>query len=171
MIYVHDNPQGLNFNAVMYAFMRSWYLPELPNHRFKGDAWIKFPAIRVETPQAITYTPINLKIELSSMMLVNQDARLMRAVKARTDAKLMDFQMRQIESEAFDIPAWEKLNQQAFPYDQMFNAALVNKRYAERNGTSTNAYFSIDSDNTLFKEVRKAVTPKPCNCGKPHYVG
>jgi len=171
MIYVHDNPQKLEYNALLYVFMRQWYTPELPNHTFKGDTWFKVPAIRTETMDKVSYTIINLKLEMSAMMIISDNGRLMKANRVNLDQKVAPHQIEQIHEEAFDIPAWEKANQQAFPYDLMFNSAEVNRRYRALNGTSTNAYFSIDSSNSLFKEIKKSVSPKPCNCGKAHYMG
>ncbi len=171
MIYVHDNPQNLEFNSILYVFMRNWYCPEIPDHPFNGDTWFKVPAIRKETRDSVSYTIINSKIEMSAMMMVSDNGRLLKANRAKVDQKVAPSQLSEIEREAFDIPMWEKANQRPWPYAAMFNSADVNRRYREKNGTNTDAYFSVSSTNKLFTEVKKAVSPKPCNCGKAHYLG
>ena len=171
MIYVHDNPQGLEFNALVYVFQRSWYCPELDNHKFTGDTWFKVPAIRVETRDSVSYTPINSKMEMTAMMMVSDAGMLLRANRTRLQQKVAQHQLIQIEQQAFDIPAWEKINQRSFPYELAHNGKEVQARYRAVNGTSTEAYFSIASENLLFTEIKKVVSPKPCNCGKPQYVG
>ena len=88
-----------------------------------------------------------------------------------TEQKVAQHQLIQIEQQAFDIPAWEKINQRSFPYELAHNGKEVQARYRAVNGTSTEAYFSIASENLLFTEIKKVVSPKPCNCGKPQYVG
>ena len=170
MIYVHDNPQNLEYNALLYVFMRHWYCPELPDHVFHGDTWFKVPAIRVETKDRVSYTIINSKIEMSAMMMLSDNGRLMKANRVNLDQKVPDHQLKEVEREAFDISQWEKANQTSFPYGKMFDSALVNARYRTRNGANTEAYFSISSTNQLFSQIKKVVSPKPCNCGKGHYL-
>lgn len=171
MIYVHDNPQGLEFNSILYVFMRHWYCPELPEHSFTGDTWFKVPAIRKETRDNVSYTIINSKIEMSAMMMISDNGRLLKANRVNLDQKVAPHQLQEIEREAFDISMWEKANQQPFPYALMFNSADVNRRYREKNGLNTDVYFSPASSNALFTEIKKAVSPRPCNCGKAHYLG
>lgn len=170
-VYVHDNPQNLPFNAVMYAFMRQWYCPELEDHVFTGDTWFKVPAIKAETATSVSFTIINNKIELSSMMLISENSRLLRATRTRTDQLVPEAEMMRVRQVAFDIPAWELLHQKPFPYDKMFESALVNKRYKEINGNDSDAFFSIASADQLFTKIKTAVSPKPCNCGKQTYTG
>lgn len=171
MIYVHDNPQGLEFNSVMYCFMRSWNCPVIPGFDFKGDTWFAVPAIRRETQRDVTFTIINSNIEMTAMMIVADNGMLLKATRVNLQQKVGQHQIEQIVQQAFDISKWEKMHQQTFPYGNMFDGKEVKKRYAAKNGSNTEAYFSIASENSLFTEIKKKVSPKPCNCGKPQYVG
>ena len=170
-VYVHDNPNDLPFNAVMYAFMRSWYCPTAEGLEFEGDTWFKVPAIRTETATSVSFTIINSKIEMSSMMLISETGRLLRATRTRTDQKVPDADMMRVRQQAFDIPSWELANQKPFPYANMFESSEVNRRYRLVNGTDSEAFFSIASQDPLFTKIKTVVTPKPCNCGKPTYTG
>lgn len=170
-MYVHDNPQGLDFNAFVYVFSRSWYCPELETHKFTGDTWFKVPAIKVETRDSVSYTPINSKMEMTAMMMVSDTGMLLRANRVRLQQKVPEHQLIQIAQQAFDISAWEKINQKSFPYDLAHDGKAVQARYRAVNGTNSEAYFSIASENQLFTEIKKVVSPKPCNCGKAQYIG
>lgn len=169
-VYVHENPNNLQFNAVMYAFMRSWYCPDVDGLKFEGDTWFKVPAIRTETADSVSFTIINSKIELSSMMLISETGRLLRATRTRTDQKVPDADMMRVRQTAFDIPAWELENQRTFPYKNMFDSPEVNKRYRSLHNSS-DAFFSIASQDQLFTRIKTTVSPKPCNCGKTTYTG
>jgi hypothetical protein len=171
MIYVHDNPGNINFNSVVYVFLRYWYTPDLTNHKFTSDSWFAVPAVKVETHNSVKYTLINNKLDFSAMMIVTDNGRLIRANRISIDNKVPSHQVRTIKQEAFSIPNWEHANQKSFPYDTMFDGARVSTRYQERNGTNKNAYFSTDSNNKLFTDIKRSVSPKPCNCGKATYIG
>lgn len=171
MIYVHDNPQGIEYNSVLYVFLRKWYLPELDNHEFKQDSWFAVPAVRKETRDAVSFTIINSRMEMASMMMVSENGMLLKANRSKLQQKVPSHQLQQIEQQAFNIPAWEKLNQKSFPYEDMFDGKKVQQRYSAVNGSNSDAYFSIASENQLFTEIKKVVSPKPCNCGKAHYIG
>lgn len=171
MIYVHDNPNNLEFNSVMYCFMRSWNCPDIEGFDFKGDTWFAVPAIRRETQRDVSFTIINSKIELTAMMIVADNGMLLKATRVNLQQKVAQHQIEQIVAQAFDISKWEKMHQKSFPYENMFDGKQVQQRYQAKNGTNSEAYFSIASENQLFTEIKKKVSPKPCNCGKPQYIG
>jgi hypothetical protein len=173
MIYVHpdNNPSGLEYNAILYCFMRSWNCPDVEGFDFKGDTWFAVPALRRETQRDVAFTIINSKIEMTAMMIVADNAMLLKATRVNLNQKVAQHQIEQITQQAFDIGKWEKMHSQPFPYENMFDGKLVQKRYQAKNGTNSEAYFSIASENSLFTEIKKKVSPKPCNCGKPQYVG
>ena len=173
MIYVDPshNSNGIEYNSLMYVFMRKWYLPELPNFEFKNDSWFAVPALRTETRESVSYTIINSRLEMAAMMIVSENGMLLKANRSKLHQKVPDHQLQQIEQQAFNISNWEKINQLPFPYDDMFDGKKVKERYHSANGTNTEAYFSIASENQLFTEIKKVVSPKPCNCGKAHYLG
>lgn len=170
MVYVHNS--DLKFNAEVYVFMRSWYTPDLDNHTFTNDTWFIVPAIKSETPTRVNYTIINNKVEFSAMMIITDQGRLIRANRISVDNKVHMNEIRRIRQEAFNIPAWELENQKSFPYSTMFDGNRVTERYNAVNGdVGSKAYFSSDSINKLYTDIKRTVSPKPCNCGKAIYIG
>ena len=169
-VFVFENPHNIDYNGYVYAFLRPWYCPELQNHTFNGDTWFKVPAIVAETKDTISYTAINNKVEMSALMLISDNGRLLKTYRTRTDQKVPQFQMQEIERTCFDISQWEQVNQQAFPYALMFEGAKMQARYKAINGATAEAYFSVSSDNKTYQEIRKVASPKPCNCGKKYVV-
>lgn len=170
MIYVHDNPGNIPYNATLYVFMRQWYLPELHNHKFTKDSWLKVPALREETRDSVTYTCINSNFEYTAMMRVTDNGRLVGAARTKPDQPITQLQLDDIARVAFDIPQWERINQMAFPYHEMFDGKLTNARYQALNGTSRAAFFTHETSDPLFREIKKTVSPRPCNCGKGYQV-
>jgi hypothetical protein len=78
---------------------------------------------------------------------------------------LSEFELNAIRKEMFDIPMWEKTQQKSFPYDTMFDKALVATRFKESGATQATA-MNIDSSNITYQEIRKKVQPRPCTtCG------
>ena len=172
-MFVHpdNNPSQLEYNSSMFCFMRSWNCPDIEGFDFKGDSWLAVPALRHETRQSVTFTIINSKIELTAMMIVADNGMLLKATRVNLQQKVPSHQIDQIVAQAFDISKWEKLHNKPFPYENMFDGKQVTRRYAAKNGNNSTEYFSIASENALFTEIKKKVSPKPCNCGKPQYIG
>lgn len=164
-VYEHN---GGNFNALVYVFMRRWNLPEIDGHTFTKDSWLAIPAQKTETDKSISYSIINARIQFSALLIVADNGHIIQANRERVDNKVPVVQMRRIKFESFSVPAWELDNNAPWPYANMFKSDLVKQRY---DGTEQTAYFSTNSEDELYTSVRKAVSRKPCNCGKVTYVG
>ena len=163
MTFVYD-PKGITFNGHVYAFLRSWYCPELEGVTFEGDTWFKVAAVRSSNG---SYSVINSKIEMTSLMMIGDNSRMLRSARMRTDLLVPDEEMMRVRQTAFDIPTWEMNNQQSFPYDRMFTPGDVNRRYQAINGVDGSAFFSTQSQEKLFTHIQKKLAPKPCTtCGR-----
>lgn len=167
MVHVHD-ARGIPYNGFVYAFIRSWYCPEIEGVTFTGDTWFKVAAVKSRHPNGFTtYSPVNDRIELTSLMLIGDNSRMLRSARMRTDTAVPEEEMIRVRAAAFDVPSWELENKRSFPYSLMFTPADVNRRYQALNGTDGGAFFSTTSQDRLFTHIQKKLTPKPCTtCGK-----
>jgi hypothetical protein len=171
MIFVHPSSSPLEFNALVFAMLRQWYTPDLPNHTFTHDTWFAIPAIKRESSGSVNYTLINSKIEATSLMLVTEEGRLLRSTGLTVDNKVTEADLLEIKSKAFDISQWEQAHNVGFPYSSMFNPQRIRERYVALHGDNLAPQVSQESQDPVFNRVKRKVQRKPCNCGKPVYIG
>lgn len=161
-IYVHDSPVA--FNTYVYAFMRSFHLPELEDQQLPlVDTWFMVPAVKHGTMVSLA----NSDIELAALMMIDEDGYVVKGhrVNLQTAPPLGQHELDMMKREAFDISMWEKIKQQSFPYATMFNKANIAARYRQSGATPATA-MNIESSNITYQEIRKRVQPRPCTtCG------
>lgn len=161
-IYVHDS--SIDFNLIVYCFMRAYHLPQIEGQEFPlKDTWFAIPAVK----HGPIVSLVNPNIELTALMMIDEEGRVVKAARVNPNIApaLSEFELNAIRKEMFDIPMWEKAQQKSFPYDTMFDKALVATRFKESGATQATA-MNIDSSNITYQEIRKKVQPRPCTtCG------
>lgn len=167
-VYVHHNPGSIKFNAGLYVFIRSWYMPTETGETPAEDTWLRVPAFKSPGPGGKDhYALVNPNIELISMVVVTDDGIVRKVSRARPFLALAPSILKRITDEAIDVPEWEMQNQKSWPYATMFNKDLVKERYAIKYGETKAPYFNVTSTNQTYMHVKRAVLPKPCsNCGQ-----
>lgn len=163
MIYVHNAPEGLEFNAIVYCLMRAWHLPDIPNI-VPEDQWFSVPAVKIGP----IYNMVNSNFNLTALMMIDADGRVVKShrVNLNIAPRVEGFELEELKRQSFDIPLWEETNQQEFPYATMFDPARISQRYAETNPIDNSAVYSGASTNTVYNQIRERIQPRPCNCGK-----
>lgn len=166
-IFIFDNPGNIQFNALVYCLMRVWHLPDLPNIA-KEDQWFAVPALK----NGETYNIINSNFELTALMMVAEDGRLVKShrVNLSLAPKIDGFELEELKRQAFDIPLWEQTNQQAFPYASMFESSRIGQRYSASSAEAKASVLNSSSNNIVYNKIREQVKPKPCNCGKTRVI-
>jgi hypothetical protein len=163
-VYVHNS--DLDFNTVIYCFMRAYHLPTLEGQELPlQDTWFIVPAVQ--------YGPVvnlvNANIEASALTMIDAGGRTVRGSRINPNiaAALTKHEIAQIEKEAFDIPLWEKTNQKSFPYDTMFDKVSMTARLNE-SGLTKQDILSQTTSNILYNEIRTKVRNRPpcTTCGK-----
>ena len=162
-VYVHNS--DLDFNTVIYCFMRSFHLPVLDGQELPlQDTWFIVPAVQ----HGPMINLVNSNIEVSALMMIDAEGRPVKAhrVNPNIAPTLSDYEISQIKKEAFDIPLWEQTQQRSFPYESMFDKEKMKASYAS-SGLTQQQVLSNTSSNILYNEIRKKVQPRPCTtCGK-----
>lgn len=162
-VYVHNS--DLDFNTVIYCFMRAYHLPTLDEQELPlQDTWFIVPAVQ--------YGPVinlvNSNIAVSALTMIDATGRVVKGsrINPNTAPTLTDHEIAKIKKEAFDIPLWEKTNQKAFPYASMFDKAGMTTRLAN-SGLTQQDIMSQTTSNMLYNEIRTKVRGRPCTtCGK-----
>lgn len=161
-IYVHGS--DINFNTVVYCFMRSYHLPILDGQELPlQDTWFAVPGVKHGPMVSL----VNPNIELTALMMIDQDGRVVKAhrVNPHVTPPLSGYELEAMKKEAFDIPMWEKSKQMAFPYATMFDKQAVATRFRESGATPAQA-MNIESSNISYTAIRKKIQPRPCTtCG------
>ncbi len=161
-IYVHNSE--IDFNTVIFCFMRSFHLPILEDQDLPlQDTWFMVPAVQHGPMVSL----VNPNIELTALMMIDQNGLVVKAhrVNPHTTPPLGTYELELMKKEAFDIPLWEKIKQKSFPYETMFDKTAVAKRYREAGGTPATA-MNIESSNITYQTIRKKIQPRPCTtCG------
>lgn len=173
MVYVHkrSSPIYKRFNSVVYVLLRDWYAPDIPDRKFIGDTWFAVPAIRKEREDKVFYTLINNNIESIGLMIISEDGRMIRSASNVAETKVTSADLTEIKTQAFNIPEWESLNETPFPYSSMLNTQRIRQRFASTNGDDSSKMFDTSSKNQVFLRLKRKSQRKPCNCGKPVYIG
>lgn len=162
-VYVHGN--DLHFNTTAFCFMRPYHLPNLPDQELPlKDTWFIVPAIQ----NGPMLTLISQNIMMMAIMVIDQNGRTVKAhrVNTMTAPLLTQHELDEIRKEAIDIPKWEQLNQQAFPYESMFDKTSMTQR-VKASGTDFAKDARMESENIVYNQIRQRVKPQPCTtCGK-----
>ena len=164
-VYVHHNPGSVEFNATLYMFVRSWYVPTELDEPPAEDTWFRVPAYKTLGPQGRdSYVPINSNLAITSMLHLTEEGLIIKAARAKPYKSINDVLLNRIKTAAIDIPEWEYQSQESWPYAAMFKKELVRHRYIAKYGETQNAYFDVASMDKIYMEVRRSVLPKPCGC-------
>ncbi len=174
-IYVHHNPGNIDYNSYMLMFVHGWYMPTQIGEPVKEDTWLRVPAMRVKPFSAhadFTYTPMNNDLRMISTLDVAEDTgKVLKAFRARPGKNIGEEELAQVVREAVDISAWEKSNEQSWPFKVMFDQRLIKHRFEIKHGTASRSeFFNKKSTNLVYNQIRAKVIPKPCNCGRPRYT-
>lgn len=151
---------SVTFNSTVYAFMRSWYVPEREGIPQGKDLWFAVPAVRVGGE----FTPKHQKFSMASMMMIGENRRVLKALRASTVKEIASETMANVQRQAFDIELWER-DYGPFPYKEMFDGALITMRYKKVSEDSS-AFLSITSEDPLYTHIRSRFGGRPCNCGR-----
>ena len=151
---------SVTFNSTVYAFMRSWYVPEREDIPQGKDLWFAIPAVRVGD----NFTPIHQKFSMASMMLIGENRRVLKALRASTVKEIASETMANVQRQAFDVSTWEQKHG-PFPYHEMFDGGMITARY-KNVATDSSAFLSITSEDPLYTHIRSRFGGRPCNCGK-----
>lgn len=174
MIYVHpdNNPGNLEYTHKIFMFVKSWFVP-VEEGVVPNDTWYAVPAIKSQGLAGQTiYTPININIESVSLMIVDEEGKVIKASRVAPGRELPESNLESIKREVFDISDWERGTGQAWPYRKMFDSKLITARYQSKYGTDQTPFQAIMSDtNNAYNNARASVMARPCNCGKPQYSG
>lgn len=154
----------LTFNEYVYAFMRSYHLPDVEGQTFpQKDTWFIVAALR----QNNIVNLVSAQIEATALMLIDSEGRTIKAhrINPLTAPRISVEEINAIRKEAFDIPLWEKLNQKPFPYKSMFDRTRMQQRFMS-SGLTKEVAMNIESSNITYNAIRKKIQPRPCTtCG------
>lgn len=155
----------VDFNTVIYCFMRAYHLPSIEGQELPvKDTWFIVPAVQ----HGPMITLVHQNIETAALMMIDSNGRTVKShrVNLQTAPALSEFELEEIRKEAFDIPAWEKAKQEAFPYASMFDKTTMIQRFKD-SGLTQQAIQSHESSNITYNTIRKKIKPQPCTtCGK-----
>lgn len=150
----------VEFNSTVYAFMRSWYLPQRKDIPQQKDIWIAFPALR----NGETFTLPHMKISMSAMMVIGDNRKIIKTLRASNVREIAPETMMNLQRLSFDVRLWENVNG-GFPYDEMFEGGKITERY-KKVASDSSAFLSITSEDPLYTHIRSQYGGRPCNCGK-----
>ena len=167
-IFVFNNPGSIPYNAYLYMFVRSWYMPMNPDGSVPDDAWLKVPALKSIAPGGkANYVPCNAHLSQIAMITITADRGVVTKIsRARPNKLLKAETLRMIEGEAIDISSWEKENNTSWPYLEMVNKELIRVKYSLKHGSDSTPFFEVYSTNPSLLAVKKQIDYRPCNCGK-----
>jgi hypothetical protein len=161
-IYVHGS--DIAFNTLIYCFMRAYHLPTLEGQDLPlKDTWFAVPAVK----HGPIIHLVNPNIEFTALMMIDSAGHVVKAARVNPNIApaLSEFELAEIQKEMFDIPLWEKTQQESFPYDSMFEKTAVAERFKATGATPATA-MNIESSNITYQTIRKKVQPRPCTtCG------
>lgn len=160
--YVHN--AEMDFNTVVYCFMRSFHLPILEDQELPlQDTWFVVPAAQHGPMISLVYADI----QHVALQMIDREGRVVKAhrVNLQMAPTLSTYELGEIKKEAFDIPLWEQTHQKAFPYDTMFDKDKM-KSAIQATGHTPATMMNIQSDNVVYQQIRKKIQPRPCTtCG------
>lgn len=164
MIYVHDNPNNIQYNDYVYVFMRLWYLPTTPQISFSDDAWLKIPALRTDLSGGRKHYMLpNQNLDTVCLSKVSSTGHLLQMHKSKLDEPLDPIVFATLQENSFNVSFWEEQNKTGWPYANMFSQVAIKQRYEAHFGTAT---YDKQIDNISYKQIAAKHKPKPCNCGK-----
>lgn len=167
MIYVHNNPNNIQYNDYMYLFMRLWHLPTTSFLSITEDSWLKVPVLRTDLAGGRKfYTLPNQNLDSASVIKLTSDGYLLKMIqKPKLEETIDPLVFESVKENAINVSFWEEQNQRAWPYDNMFSHAAMKQRRDLKFGT-TNHTFDLPVTNVMYTQIASKHKPKPCNCGK-----
>lgn len=174
-IYVHNNPNNIEYNAYVLMFIHSWYMPTQRGEPIAEDTWMRVPAVKTQgfSAHALpTYTALNANLSLVSSVDIAEDSgKVLKAFRARPGKEVPREDIDDIIRQAIDISDWEYSHKKPYPFNLMFNQELITYRFKTKHPNSERAdFYNKVSSNITYNKIKKSITPKPCNCGRPKYV-
>jgi len=170
MIFVFNNPNNIIYNDYIYVFLRSWYMPSVPEFTITGDKWLKLPALRTDMSENRQhYTCCNANAALSALITIAANGSVLRVGRATPNTVCDETVFALIKEDAINVELWERNNNKPWPYDNMFAKTLVKKRYEVVYGTNTTP-FNENINDAAYNAISSKLKPKPCNCGKTKVI-
>lgn len=164
MIYVHNNPNNIQYNDFVYVFMRLWFLPTTQQISINDDAWLKVPALRTDLSGGRKhYILPHPNLDTVCLVKVSSTGHLLKMHTSKLNEELDPIVFANLQENSISVSHWEEQNQQGWPYDNMFNQAAIKQRYELKFGQST---YDKHISNVSYNQIATKHKPRPCNCGK-----